>query len=263
MKVVVLVLALGLFAARAGAQSVSGRLTDQETGEGIFGASVTLVDGTGERRAATTTDRTGRWSMRAPLSGASYRLRAEGSGYARVETEPFVVGAQPVVLSLSTRREVVVLEGVSAKALAYAGVLDRAQRRRSARTLLPDDIAERMRRTGARNTGALVSSLIGGLDVGWPGWPRFRRLKGRDMPSVDFVACDAVVAVDGIPHFKFRPEVALDRLVPLSRVRAVEVFRDPLFLPSELRLEFRRLKTDPPINCGVVAIWTDEGIALP
>jgi hypothetical protein len=254
---------LAFTAAPSAAQTVSGQLTDESTGAPIGGARVVLVDDAGERRATATTDRAGAWALRAPRTGVYYRILVEAAGYARIETDPFLAGSEPVRLQLATRREVVVLEEVSVRALAYEGVLRRAERRRSARTLLPDDIAKRIRNTGATSTGRLVSSLIAGLDETWPSWPRFRRLTGRNGLSTRWLSCDAVVAVDGIPHYKYRPEINLQQLVPLARVRAVEVFKDPLFVPSELRLDEKRNRLDPPINCGVVAIWTDEGIAIP
>jgi hypothetical protein len=254
---------VSLSAASLVAQSVFGRITEQETGEPILGAKVTLLDAAGRTAATATTDRAGSWRLQAPQVGASYHLRVERVGYARIQTEAFLTGSRPVQLDLATRREVVTLEAVSTKALAYAGVLERAERRRSARTLLPDDVAERIRKVRPRNTGRLVAYMIGGLEMTWTGWPHFGSVTVASAGGFRRISCDAVVAVDGVPHFKDRPEAILDAIVPLSKVRAVEIFSDPIFLPSELRLNSKRNKADPPIECGVVAIWTEEGIALP
>ena len=254
---------LALAATPGAAQIVSGRVTDRETGEPILGAEVALVDADGAPRARATTNRAGSWSLRAPLAGSLYRVRVERVGYARIDTEPFTAGAEPVTLQLATRREVVMLEGVSATALAYAGVLERAERRTSARTLLPGDVARRIDRVGAKNTSRLVAHLVAGLEMSWTGWPHFPRVLDRKASGFRYISCDAVVAVDGIPHFKDRPESKLEGLVPLPRVRAVEVFNDPIFLPGELRLDSRRSRLDPEINCGVVAIWTDAGLGVP
>jgi hypothetical protein len=256
-------LAVALAASSASAQSISGRVSEQGTDDPILGAKVTLLDAAGQAAATATTDRAGSWSLRAPKVGASYRVRVERVGFARIETEAFLAGQRPVQLDLATRREVVMLEAVSTKALAYAGVLERAERRKSARTLLPDDVEERIRRVRPRNTGRLVAYLIGGLEMTWTGWPHFGNVVVPSMGGFRRVNCDAIVAVDGVPYFKGRPETILDAIVPLSKVRAVEIFKDPLFLPSELRLQEKRNSLDPPIECGVVAIWTDEGIALP
>jgi hypothetical protein len=155
------------------------------------------------------------------------------------------------------------VEGVSTKALAYAGLLERAERRMSARTLLPEDIAERIDRLHPRSTGRLVAYLIAGLGLTWTDWPHFESVRPPVWLGSRPIQCDAIVAVDGIPYYKDRPEGSLDRIVPISKVRAVEIFNDPSFLPSQLDLESKKSRLDPPISCGVVAIWTDDAIASP
>jgi hypothetical protein len=281
-----------LLAVTASAQSVAGRVTDETTGRAVAGATVRLLNPAGQQSAVATTSRTGSWAIQAPTPGTYYRIQVERVGYARIETDPFLVGTASARVDLSTRPEVVVLEEVSAQTLNYAGLLDRSTTRKSARTLLPEDVASRIQRLRPGNTGQLVRSLIAGLGLTWDDWPRFESValmnwevasRGRTFaggedfrspwdhspPLSSRRACTAVVAVDGIPHVKNRPQATLERLVPLTEVRAVEIFHDPNFLPKELELVSKMNKLDiapppaPPIPCGVVAIWTREGIGVP
>jgi hypothetical protein len=95
----------------------------------------------------------------------------------------------------------------------------------------------------------------------------FRAPFDRNPATSNRSACTAIVAVDGVPHFYGRPEASIERLVPLSEVRALEIFSDPNFTPRELDFARRMnpLDVDPwnPVPCGVVAIWTAEGLDLP
>jgi hypothetical protein len=272
------------------AQTVLGSLFDESTERPIAGATVRLLNAAGQESAADVTDRTGAWTLQAPTLGSYYRVQVERIGYARVETAPFLVGMAPIRLGLVTRPEILVLEGVSTGALNYIGLLDRASQRKSARTFLPDELAGRIRRLHPRDTGRLVMNMIAGLGVTWDDWPQFESAPNMNWESVsrgltfggraDFRspweqasllssrrACNAIVAIDGVPHMKGRPQQILEELVSLSEVRAVEVYNDPNFVPRELYLVEKLNPLDQPpdrqLHCGVVMVWTREGIGTP
>lgn len=271
-------------------QTVSGKVVDDATRRPIAGASVRLLSQSGEQAGAATTDRTGSWAILAPEPGIGYRVEVDRIGYSRIESGAFDIGLSPVTINLATRQQVVVLEGISAQGLNYMGLLNRSATRISAKTLLPDDIAARVGRLRRQRTGELLKALIANMYMGQGGgdWPQMTRVnrangesvsRGLGFRAADFRSpwdrgpqeshreCAAIVAVDGVPYFQGRPQWNLEALVPVSSVRAIEVFTDPNYVPRELDLISRMHKLDrPPDNrlpCGVVAIWTKDGLGVP
>lgn len=286
MSRVACLLTLALIAVQsAGAQTVSGSVVDESTGRPIAGATVRLLTLAGQESGSTTTNRSGSWIIEPSSAGRQYRVRVERLGYATIETAPFLVGSTPITMNLATRAQVVVLEGVTAQEMAYVGLLNRMSTRKSARTLLPDEVARRMDRAERWGTGRLVNGLIGTLGVeGGQDWPTFYNVplmnwqvasRGLSFGRGDFRSpwemarmedrrkCDAIIAVDGVPHFKETPNQTLTDLVPLYAIRAVEIYPDPNFLPLELRIEEKRSRLDPELDCGVVVIWTADALGLP
>jgi hypothetical protein len=93
--------ALWAWALPAVAQTVAGRLTEQETGGPLSAAVVMLLDSAGRQRMAVLSDSTGAFAMRAPAAGR-YRVRAEHIGRETVSSDllPLAAGA-----SVSVRLE--------------------------------------------------------------------------------------------------------------------------------------------------------------
>lgn len=101
-----IVMALLIAPAAAGAQSVAGRVTDRASGLPLPGMLVALVDSAGSSIASAMTDEGGRYQLLAPAAG-TYRLRAAAIGFlsevspelrlaaGEVTSFPFVFGAQP------------------------------------------------------------------------------------------------------------------------------------------------------------------------
>lgn len=58
-------------------------------------------------------------------------------------------------------------------------------------------------------------------------------------------ACEPTVWLDGAPA----PDGAVDEVVPVARVRGVEIYRDPLFAPGSF--------VTPGARCGAIVVWTD------
>lgn len=72
------------------AQVVQGRVVDAETGGPVAGATVRLIDASGEERSRTAADSVGRYRVSAPEPGR-YTVRAEMLGYQTGETEPLLL----------------------------------------------------------------------------------------------------------------------------------------------------------------------------
>lgn len=101
--------------ALARAQTVTGVVTNVDTGEPVAGAFVVLVNDAGERAAGVLTDANGSYQVRAPAPG-TYRLRVEMIGYRLHTSDPVELGAdarlaRPIAMAF----EPVVLEGIEAR----------------------------------------------------------------------------------------------------------------------------------------------------
>ena len=291
-----LVVFLSCLAGTAHAQRVAGRVLDETTGRPVVGAIVTVVDPAGRLSVVASSDSVGAWgaNLRSP---GRYLVRVERLGYARIETSPFVVGTTAIFLDLATRPEVIVLEPLSAAAANLAGLLARSRTHKAVRTLLPEDVDRRIEKIDAGSTGEFLRMMVAGMSFDGQ-WPRMRGIplmswqtasRGMSFGPANFRSpfeqdqsqqsfrreCNAIIALDGFPIFRGRPETVLERVVPLEEIRAVEVFNDPNQLPRELDLEAKRNPLDPPIGglgsrwgedearCGVVAIWTRAGLGIP
>jgi hypothetical protein len=80
-----------LLASPAGAQSVSGRVTEDGSAAPVEGAFVLLVDEEGARQAGALTGPDGTFHIGAPAPGR-YRIRVERMAYQTFETGVFTVG---------------------------------------------------------------------------------------------------------------------------------------------------------------------------
>lgn len=95
------------------AQTVEGRVLDEEDDRPVATAVVRLVDGDGEQRAVAAADSEGRYSLAVPEPGI-YRLRAERIGYEAMETPLLEMGRRDGMypLDLLVRRAPVPIEGL-------------------------------------------------------------------------------------------------------------------------------------------------------
>jgi hypothetical protein len=236
---VALLLAAGRTAAQG--QSVRGTLVDEGSKQPVAGASVTLLSPQNGTRARTVTDSAGLFSLRTPGGGA-YWLRIESLGHATLETRPFVLDRDSdLVLDLATRGEIATLEGVEVQATNrqnrnYATFLER-QKFGWGRYLGPKEIEKR--------NPVYVSDLVVGMV---PGLQRDVRT-GLVAIAARGRYCIPSVFIDG-----FRSDPSLDSSVPASSVRAVEVYNNPSFIPTQLQASFN--------SCGAIALWTDSGLGL-
>jgi hypothetical protein len=241
--------------APAVAQVVSGTLVEEGTGRPIAGASVLLLDADTVVRGEARTDGSGAWSIPVPGRSGWYRVRVHREGYAAVETAPFQLGAGPVSMRLSTRPEVVTLEGVSSERLAYEGILSRRDRRMGF-VIGSDEIASRIARFQPANTAKLVERLLPGIEID-------PRTGGLSMPArLGGPGCSPILVVDGRRHDPTLPDRSprlppwdVNRLADLWEVRAIEIYQDPWFIPAELKLKFTIQE-----SCGAIFLWTYRAV---
>jgi hypothetical protein len=241
--------------APAFAQTVSGTLVEEGTGRPIAGASALLLDADTVARGEARTDSAGAWSIPAAELSGWYVVRVHREGYATVETAPFQLGAGPVFMRLTTRPEVVELEGVSSERLTYEGILSRRDRRMGF-VIGADEIEARIARLKPANTSELVERLLPGIEID-------PRTGGLFIPArLGRPGCSPVIVVDGKRYDPMRPDGNprlppwdVNRLVDLWGVRAIEIYQDPLFVPSELKLEFTILE-----RCGAIFLWTYRAV---
>jgi hypothetical protein len=85
------------------AQTISGRVTDRETGEAIEAVRVQLISTRGDSLSVGFSDRFGSYRLRAPGPG-EYRIRASRVGAGEVSSPPFLLreaGSEVVDLALA------------------------------------------------------------------------------------------------------------------------------------------------------------------
>lgn len=106
-------LLLALAARPAAGQTVQGVVADGQTQAALANAIVHLVDDDGERRVATATDATGRYSIQIPAPGR-YRVRAELLGYEARESDSFETaeGSSTIVRDLRMNALPIPIQGV-------------------------------------------------------------------------------------------------------------------------------------------------------
>ncbi|HEU4454963.1 MAG TPA: carboxypeptidase-like regulatory domain-containing protein [Longimicrobium sp.] len=103
-------------AAPAGAQTLHGRLTFQDSGRPVGGALVALVDAEGREVRSAISTQDGRYRLTAPAAG-SYRLRVERVGHESVLAGPFPLAAgQEREHRLTLSIQTITLEAVRAEA---------------------------------------------------------------------------------------------------------------------------------------------------
>jgi predicted secreted protein len=235
-------------------QGIYGRVLDDETGEPISGARVTLLNMREQRVARTEADSAGWFHLR--VSGAGgYSLRAERAGYQRATARRITVMPDDTVqveLRLSTQS--VLLAPLTVVAASrqvmrdhqLAGFQWRRERQPFGRYLGPEEI-ERINAFYATD----VLQQVPMVEVR-PGpqsaFDRVLTLPARGRAFRGPTRCVPNLYVDG-QRIRLGGGFLLDQLVTGKNVAAVEVYTSPGGAPGEF----------PPLDdpfCGVVVIWT-------
>jgi hypothetical protein len=104
-----------LVAAPLSAQAITGTLVEAETGAPVEGASVTLLNRSGDQVDWRLTDAAGRFDFRMTRAG-TYLLRADRIGHASVLSDPIPVDrGVTAVYSLETPVEAIMLAGIDVR----------------------------------------------------------------------------------------------------------------------------------------------------
>ena len=197
---------IGMLMATSGlpalAQSVRGTVTNESDGLGIAEETILLLDSLGVARGGARTDAAGAWMIRAPREDLRYTIRVHKAGFATIETALVTVESRGIEMHLTTRPEVLQLEGVSSQRLTYDGILSRRDRR--AGYILDADAIERiMRRIQPEGTARLLWGLVPGLqNVPGGGQIQMPRRSG-------YRACNPLIVIDG-KQYRPRAMAALE-----------------------------------------------------
>lgn len=216
--------------------AVQGTVVDHETGDSIFGATVSLGTGpSGVRgRGTRVTDEGGRFSFQDVPAG-TYRLYVTSPGY-RDMTDTLRVSADAdmdLILPLST--EPIELEPIIVTARrSPTRMRGYERRRRSGSGFLVT--REEIRERNPRFITELLHRMPGGMVVSTPPHGYTLLLRGQCRPGI---------WIDGVP---LSGANSIDQLLSPHDIEAVEVYHG-----FELPVEFG-------VNsCGGVLIWTRRG----
>lgn len=240
----------------ASSQTVRGVVTDIDTGQPIAIATVSLVSEGGDRTATVLTTDEGFFSLEANDAGV-FLVRATALGYSPNRVGPLELRSDAVqVIELRMTAAPVGIEGLFVEGtrsravsdyLAQRGFWERYEEGRG-QYLTPGQVLA--------SDAMFTPHLLRGLKhvvaqhgaSPWAVWP----LLG--VTESDRSSCEPRVWVDNVwvnrEGFGIRESLGLDDIVPIDRVRAVEVYYGPFQAP------IRYQGTTWDNRCGVVLFWT-------
>lgn len=230
-------------------RGIVGRVLDDDTGQPIAGATVTLLNVREQRAGRVVSDAWGYFHLNVNRPGG-YHLRAERLGYRASTSSPITVTpSDSVEVELRLSTGAVVLAPLTVVAASHqvmrdhqlAGFEWRRTRQPFGRYLGPEEI-ERLRPFHASD----VLQNIGWVRVDGT----FDRVVTLPMRGTSRGSgrCVPNLYVDG-HRVRLGDGFTVDGLVSGSSVAAVEVYDSPMLAPGE----FPALDNE---YCGVVVIWT-------
>lgn len=237
-----------------------GRVTDAATGRPVPGASVELVDATGDVARTFRTDDDGSFAALVTRSPAA-RLRVSAEGYRPVEGQPISEDVARHRVEVELAPEALEIEGVvvttEARSLALDGAgfydrmgttagtfLEREALRLESTTRLSDAFlrTEGLERfDNASSTGDTTKRLV-----------QFRaavRITGRPncLPAV-YVDGSLVRWGETVDPDELALYPSIDELVPPDAIEGVELYDTPSSIPPRF--------LGPGSLCGVIVVWT-------
>lgn len=235
-------------------QGIYGQVLDDETGEPLPGARVTLLDMRENRAGSAQADSAGWFHLRVPEADG-YLLRAERTGYQSATARRITVmpdDSVRVELRLSTRS--VLLAPLTVVAASrqvlrdhqLAGFEWRRERQPFGRYMGPEEI-ERIKPFHASDALQQVA-MVQVSNVPGNSVDRQVTLPARGRGLVTGARCVPNLYVDG-QRTRLTEGLTVDQMVNGSNLAAVEVYTSPNGAPGEF----------PPLDnpfCGVVVIWT-------
>lgn len=247
----------------AGAQVVTGIVTEANGRTPVPGAIVSFVQDNRNRIAPALTDESGRFTLRAPEPGV-YRVRADAVGFATMHTEPAALGTSDtlrVALALSPRSRA--LEAVRVTAETSCAT-DPAGERTAAvwqeiRTALESSAAaERERRTplALTVTDAILNTRMATVSSSRVTVRSFAG-GGFQTASADELAKHGFVRIEGDSIKYFAPDASVLLAEAFLSTHCFSVTeRQPLFAGRELGLRFTPVATQKVVEVEGT-IWLD------
>lgn len=249
-----------LLTSPAHGQLVRGRITDGLSERPVVEATVQVLNPDSSLRALSTSRRKGDFSMR-PLPG-TFILRVDRIGFLTVWSKPLHLTASDTLnFEIRLPRAAITLESLNVVAVP-SGKLDpsgfyRRQGWGWGKFVGPEAVA--------KIRPIKVADLLVG-SVGFTSYPAARgwltRMENRGRYCSPTVYLDhALVAKGSSTPSPFRGSrwrgegVQLDELVPVSLIRAVELYENP----GEAPAEYHAVGSGGGTDCGVIVLWTYVG----
>ena len=263
---VVLVLAIGLSAGSASAQTVRGQLLDAESGFPVPLGLVMMFTEAGDSVTATVADEVGRFEVTSEEAG-DFLLLADALGYEETPAGVFELGPggemtveyrlaprplpiDEIIVSLDrpTRMHHLVRNGFIRRYQRGLGVF-----------VTPHQIEEAVVASTEELLRAKPGIRVGYARVSAPPSANAFVIPGPDMGEIVQIQttggwCIPSVYVDGV-RVNYSPDngFTLSNYVPLGDIEAVEVYRSP----AEIPVEYSSMST----GCGVLGLWSKTGLA--
>jgi hypothetical protein len=239
--------ALALLTATAAAQQIVGAVVDEQTGQGIEGAAVTLTDAGGSQLARGLTGREGHFVLN-PGAAGSLTLTVTRFGYLSVTSHPIEVEAgERVVVEVRLGVDVIPLDPVVVSGrrqstpdiAAFYQRLEQGRRTGQGHFISRTEIAQAR---PARTTDLLRT--LSGLRV-----DRSRTAGRGDVVRMRG-GCVPAIFIDGNHINRTDPRHSLDEYVVPASIEGIEVYRGAGRSVGHYY---------DPRGCGVVLVWTQRG----
>jgi hypothetical protein len=229
------------------AQTVSGIVTEAQTGQPVEGAEIMLIDANEDVQARTMTAADGRFAAAVPHPGR-WILRIERVGYGVLTSDPLEIKpAEWLLLEVTLDARAVPLEPivVAARRSIYSPEVQRFYDRRDGahRSGLGYFVvrAEIERLNPFRPTDLLRTA---------PGIRVVRGAAGRGQGLRMASGCIPAIFIDGMQINRMSRNDSLDDYVTVMDIEGVEVYRGPSSQLANLH---------DPSGCGLVLVWTRGG----
>ena len=230
------------------AQSITGTVVEEATGQPLPGTSILLVDARGAVRSETIADDSGAFHIEVPGYG-EYVIRGTLIGYAAMQSEPLLIGSgDDLVVEVRMAIEAVALEplvvrsrgsGMGIQLDEFYARMDRGRRSGFGHFVSRDDVE----RTNPLRSTDLLRSVPGVRVVqGRNGYGSGLRMSGGCVPAI---------YVDGTQVNRYPVSTtSLDDFVPAFAIEGIEVYRGASAQVGSYH---------DPGGCGLILVWTRRG----
>lgn len=256
--------------------ALRGQVVDEDSGEGVSEAELTLLDVEGDELGRALSDADGWFFFSLPAPG-TYRLIVERIGYGRIPSQPFqVTRPDTIPVEFYVSQEAILLDPVLVRVGYYRGAdLFSERLARGEGVLFGPEAVDSLR--PSTHVGEILKHADA-VRVRW-GWGRSESGETGPMPRVQtyrgkFGCVNYMVDRTPVPAPFVRG--ALEHgpwaVAPLSELEpddlvAVEVYRDWSEVPDDFRKQVeatnaqqrKALRDIQRKTCGLVIFWTEEG----